>query len=224
MKIFRKSAIVLPLALLSSSWIGAQDLSRYRIFSLGSSLATISKQVNESPARVILVHQSPELIQELRWWPIEPSESSARAETVEQIQFSFCNRELYKIVATYEGKATKGMTAEDMVQAISAAYGTAIRPAAEVSTPVPLSFSSADTQIALWKNARYSVALSRSPLTDSFQLTLVSKQLNDRAEAGIAESVRQEVEGAPQRENARLKKDADDLAALREANLKSFRP
>jgi hypothetical protein len=224
MKIFRRSAIVLALALLSSSLLGAQDLSKYRNFSLGSSLAAISKQVDELPAQVILLHQSPELIQELKWWPIESSESSARAETVEQIQFSFCNRELYKIVATYEGKATKGMTAEDMVRAISATYGSAIEPAADVSAPAPLSFSSADTKIALWDNARYSATLSRSSLMDSFQLTLVSKQLNGQAEAAIAEAVRQEIEGAPQRETTRLKKEADALAAMREANLKSFRP
>ena len=224
MKIFRKLPIVLALALLSNSLMGAQDLSKYRNFSLGSSLTAVSKQVDELPAQVILLHQSPALIQELRWWPIEPSESSARAEAVEQIQFSFCNGALYKIVATYGGKATKGMTAEDMVQAISAAYGTATRPAADASAPGPLSFSSADVGIALWENARYSATLSRSPLMDSFQLTLVSKQLNGQAEAGIAEAVRREIEGDPQRETARLKKEADDLAATREANLKSFRP
>jgi hypothetical protein len=224
MKIFYKTAIALALILVSTSTVAAQDLSKYRDFSLGSSLAGISKQVNASPNEIGVTHQSPVLIQELTWWPIESSESSARAEAVEQIQFSFCNRELYRIVATYEDKATKGMTADDMVQAISATYGTAIRPAADSSAPAQLSFSSADVRIALWENNRYSVALSRSPLMDSFQLTLVSKQLNSQAEAGIAEAMRQEIEGAPQRETARVKKQADDLAAMREANLKSFRP
>jgi hypothetical protein len=223
-KILRTSGMVLALALLSSPLIRAQDLSEYRNFSLGSSLATISKQLDALPAQVVLLHQSPKLIEELRWWPIESRESSARAETVEQIQFSFCDRALYKIVATYEGKATKGMTAEDMVQAVSATYGRALRPGADVSTSVTLSYSVADTQIALWENDRYSASLSRSPLMDSFQLTLLSKQLNNQAEAGIAEAVKQEAEGGPQRETARLKKEADDLAAMREANLKSFRP
>jgi hypothetical protein len=224
MKIFYKTAIALALILVSTSTVAAQDLSKYRNFSLGSTLAGISKQVNASPNEIGVTHQSPVLLQELTWWPIESSESSARAEAVEQIQFSFCNRELYKIVATYEDKATKGMTADDMVQAISATYGTAIRLAADSSAPAQLSFSSADVGIALWENNRYSVALSRSPLMDSFQLTLVSKQLNSQAEAGAAEAARQEIEGAPQRETARVKKQADDLAALREANLKLFRP
>jgi len=89
MKIFYKTAIALALILVSTSTVAAQDLSKYRDFSLGSSLAGISKQVNASPNEIGVTHQSPVLIQELTWWPIESSESSARAEAVEQIQFSF---------------------------------------------------------------------------------------------------------------------------------------
>jgi transglutaminase/protease-like cytokinesis protein 3 len=224
MKTVHKSTIALALIFFSTSIIGAQDLSKYRNFSLGTSVAGISKQVDATPSQVSVTHQSPVLIQELTWWPIESSESSRRAEAVEQIHFSFCNRELYKIVAKYEDTATKGLTADDMVRAISATYGIARRPAADLSAPAQLSYSSADLPIALWENARYSVALSQSPLSDSFQLTLLLKQLNGQAEAGIVEAVRQETEGAPQRETARVKKEADDLEAMRQANLKSFRP
>ena len=40
----------------------------------------------------------------------------------------------------------------------------------------------------------------------------------------IVEAVAQETEDAPGKETARVKKEADDLAAVRQANLKSFRP
>jgi hypothetical protein len=66
--------------------------------------------------------------------------------------------------------------------------------------------------------------LSHSPVSSAFQLTLLSKPGNAKAEAGIAEDVKQETESAPQKETARIKKDADDLEALRQANLKSFKP
>jgi hypothetical protein len=224
MKLAHKSTITLALILFSTSMIGGQDLSKYRNLSLGTSLAGISKQVDATPNQFTVIHQSPVLIQELTWWPVATSESARRAEVVEQIHFSFCNHDLYKIVVTYEDTATKGLTADDMVQAISATYGTAAQPTADLSAPAPQGFSSADVQIALWENARYSVALSHAPLSDSFQLTLLSKQLNGQAEAGIAEAGRQEIADAPQREAARVKKEADDLAAMRQVNLKSFRP
>ena len=224
MKLVHKSTITLALILFSTSMIGAQDLSKYRNLSLGTSVAGISKQVDATPNQFTVIHQSPVLIQELTWWPVATSESDRRAEAVEQVKFSFCNRALYKIEATYEDTATKGLTADDMVRAISATYGIATRPVADPSAPAQLSYSSADVQVALWENSKYSVALSHSPLSDSFHLTLLSKQLNGQAESGIVEAGRQEIEGAPQREAARVKKEADDLAAMRQANLKSFRP
>jgi hypothetical protein len=224
MKIFKKSAITLISVLLWTSLIAAQDLSKYRSFSLGSSLASVSKQVDARLNEVSVIHQSPVLIEELTWWPITTSGTASRAEAVEQVKFSFCNRELYKMVATYQETATRGLTADDMVRAVSDTYGTAIRPPAEPGAPAQLTYNSADTQVALWENTRYSVALSHSPLTDSFALTLVLKDLNAQAETGIAEAVKQDTESAPQRETARVKKEADDLATMREVNLRSFRP
>jgi hypothetical protein len=223
-KMMRNTLICLAASLLSVSAICAQDLSKYRNFSLGTSVASISKQVDARPEELRVTHQSPVLIQELTWWPIGSSNPAARSEAVQQIRFSFCNRQLYKIIVTYDETATKGLTAEDMVQAISARYGAATRPAADTNVSAPLSYSSDDTQIALWQDSRYSVALSRPQLSQSFQLVILSKELQTQADAAIAEAVAQEREEAPQRETARVKKEADDLQTLREANLKVFRP
>ena len=65
MKIFHKSTATLALILLSTSMIAAQDLSKYRSFSLGAGLGSISKQVDATPNDVSVVHQNPALIQEL---------------------------------------------------------------------------------------------------------------------------------------------------------------
>ena len=224
MRMFHKSTATLALILLSTPMIAAQDLSKYRSFSLGAGLGNISKQVDATPNDVSVIHRNPALIQELTWWPVTSGEPIRRAEAVEQVKFSFFNHELYKIVATYEDTATKGLTADDMVKAISSTYGIAKRPAADPSAPAQLTYSSADVELAIWESSEYSVVLSHSPLSDSFQLTLESKQLNGEAEVAIVEAVAQETEDAPGKETARVKQEADALAAMREANLKSFRP
>jgi len=48
--------------------------------------------------------------------------------------------------------------------------------------------------------------------------------LNGQAGAAIAEAVKQDRDGAPQREIARAKKEADALETTRQVNLKAFRP
>jgi hypothetical protein len=224
MKMMRPLIIGFVLFLLSSPVTFAQDLSKYRTFSLGMRLAALSKQVDATPNQVSVIHQSPVLIEELTWWPVESYRSSARSEAVEQIRFSFCNRQLYKIAATYDETATRGLTTDDMIQAISATYGTAIRPPVDISASAHVSYSSTDIQVALWENSQYSATLFRSPLSTSFQLVMLSKQLNGQAEAAIAAAVKQEREDAPQAEIARGKQEADDLEATRQANLKTFRP
>jgi hypothetical protein len=224
MKMMRALPVALALCLLSTPAMFAQDLSKYRTFSLGMPLTALSKQMDTTSDQASVIQQSPVLIQELTWWPIESYGSSKRSEAVEQIRFSFCNRDLYKIAATYEGTATRGLTTDDMVQAISAIYGTAIRPPVDTNASADLSYKSADVEVALWENSQYSVTLFRSPLSTSFQLVMLSKQLNGQVEAAIAAAAKQEHEDAPQAEIARVKKEADDLEATRQANLKMFRP
>ena len=124
MKIIRKAAISLALVLLTTPLISAQELSRYRKFALGTSLAALSKQIGQDPHQATLIHQSPAVIKELQYWPVETSYSAVPAEPVSQISFSFYNGELYRIAVTYDQNAIEGMTEDDMVRAVSARYGT----------------------------------------------------------------------------------------------------
>ena len=87
-----------------------------------------------------------------------------------------------------------------------------------------MSYSDAEEPLAFWEDPQDSVTLSRSPLSNSFQLVMFSKQMNRQAVAAISEAVKKEQEDAPQKEVARLKKEADDLETMRQANLKAFRP
>ncbi|MFZ0978135.1 MAG: hypothetical protein WAN23_01925 [Candidatus Acidiferrales bacterium] len=223
MKMIRNMGICLVASLLSVPLLYGQALSKYRNFSLGMRLTELSKQVNATPDEVIVVHHSPALIQELTSWPLPPYQSTSPAESVQEILFSFYNGALYKMVVTYESSATEGLTAEDMTRALSAKYGVATLPIAEAN-PTAISYGSPAEPVAFWQDSQYLVTLSRSPLSKTFQLVMLSKQMNGQAETAIAEAVTQESEDAPQKEVARLKKEADDLETQRQNNLKTFRP
>jgi hypothetical protein len=224
MKLIRDMMICLAAILLSVPLVYAQDLSRYRNFVLGTSLTELSKQVNETPAEVTVLQQSPALIQELTWLPIQSYPSSASTEAVQEIRFSFYNGQLYRIAAMYDSTATQGLTAADMIDAISEKYGVATRPVAAANAPAIATYSNRSETFASWGGSRYLLTLSRSPLSGTFELVLFSKQLNSQAEAATAAALIMERESAPQREAARVKKEADDLETTRQANSKAFRP
>lgn len=135
MEMMRRVMISLVMILLSAPLIHGQDLSKYRGFSFGMSLVEISKQVDSQPLHTKLIHKRPAVIQEVTWWPRESSESSLQAEPVWQVLFSFYNGEVYRILVTYDQRATAGLGIEDMVEAVSAKYGSATRPDVEISFP-----------------------------------------------------------------------------------------
>jgi hypothetical protein len=227
MKLMR--ILVIPLVtilmiLLSAPLVHGQDLSKYRNFSFGMSLVELSKQAGSQPVHTKLIHKRPAVIQEATWWPRESSGSSFQAEPVWQVFFTLYNGELYRILVTYDRHATQGLTAEDMVQAISAQFGTATMPAAEISFSTNELYRSTEKVIARWENSQYSINLIRSRFLDSFALVMFSKRLDAQAEAAIAESVKLERREDPQKEIERQKREADSLAAARLKNRKTFHP
>jgi hypothetical protein len=216
--------LMIVVILLSTSQIRAQDLSMYRNFSFGMTLADISKQIDKKPSDSTVIHERPALIEELTWLPIQPYDLSRPAEPVDQILFSFYNGALYRMLVTYEDSATKGLTDEDMIRAVSAKYGVATRPvAAVVNFPMNPSYKATEKVIARWEDPQYSVNLFRS-YGDTFALVMFTKQLDTQAGISIAESVKLEQQEAPLKEAARVKKGADDLEIDRQKNIKTLRP
>jgi hypothetical protein len=216
--------LMIIVILLSTSQIHAQDLSMYRNFSFGMTLADISKQIDKKPSDAAVIHERPALIEELTWLPIQPYDLSRPAEPVDQILFSFYNGALYRMLVTYEDSATKGLTDEDMIRAVSAKYGVATRPvAAVVNFPMNPSYKATEKVIARWEDSQYSLNLFRS-YGDTFALVMFTKQLDTQAGISIAESVKLEQQEAPLKEAARVKKGADDLEIDRQKNIKTLRP
>jgi hypothetical protein len=211
------------LAALAVPALSAQDLAKYRNFSLGSSLTVVSKQAQARPDDVTVVHEKPALMQEMKLWLVDPMNGATKTEPVEHLQLFFLNKTLYEIKTVYKTAATEGMTDEDMIRALSMTYGVATRLAAPSASP-DLSFDEADVPLAVWEDSQYSVTLFRAPLRRSFQLISLSKPLYVEAETAIAAAEAAERASAPERESARVEKEASDMQTTRETNVKGFRP
>jgi hypothetical protein len=207
----------------------ARDLSSYRDFQLGMDLFAVAKRADMERSEARTIHQRPALIQELEWRPQDSLGSSAMADPVRNVLFSFYNGELFRILVSYDQYKTEGLTDEDMVEAISAVYGTGTRPAAKV-----ILFSSfyvyndSEKVIARWEDLQYSFNLFRSSYQPVFGMLVYSKQLDPLAQAAIVKAIELDELEAPQREIERQKKEDQETRTAaekaRSVNKAAFRP
>ena len=210
--------------LLTAPLLRAQDVSKYRHFTLGMSMTRVLERTGQKMADVKLIHGRPALVQELNWWPPNLPGISYQSDTVEQILFSFYNGELYKISVTYDRSSTEGLTEEDMVKSISAKYGPPTYVALAIDYATNDRYGVTQTPVASWEDAQYSFNLVRSSFTDHLGLVIYSKRVNEEAELAIAEAIKLNEQEGPQREAALQKKQTDDLESARQKNRKIFRP
>jgi hypothetical protein len=224
MKTMRSLILCLVVLLLAAPLLHAQDLSKYRHYTIGMSLSRVLERTDQKMADVKVIHGRPALIQELTWWPPNLPGASFQSDTVEQILLSFYNGELYKISVTYDRTSTEGLTAEDMVKSISAKYGPATNIMLVTDSAKIDRYDVRQELVATWEDAQYSFNLVRSSFTDRLGLTIYSKRANAAAELAIAEAVKLEEREGPQREAERQKKQTDDLETARQKNRKIFRP
>jgi hypothetical protein len=224
MKTTRSSILCLVVLLLAAPLLRAQDLSKYRHFTIGMNLSRALERTDQKMADVKVIHGRPALIQELTWWPPNLPGASFQSDTVEQILLSFYNGELYKISVTYDRASTEGLTAEDMVKSIAAKYGPATNVVLEIDSAKNHRYDVRQKPVASWEDSQYSFNLVRSSFGDVLGLVIYSKRLNAEAELAIAEAVKLDEQEGPKREAERQKKQTDDLEATRQKNQKNFRP
>jgi hypothetical protein len=210
---------------ISSSVISAQDLSSYREFRLGTSLVTVAQQAGiTSEGRVL--HERPELIQELMWLP--PMSSSRQGDSASKVVFNGYNGRLFRIVVDYSRNRTEGLTAEDMVEALSVQYGLATLPGREISRSRSRISSGSDQPLASWEDSEYSVHLFRSSYPSTYGLVVLSKPLDALARAAAVDAIRLDEEEAPQRELDLQQKQTEANRVrqdkAREVNKPTFRP
>jgi hypothetical protein len=203
-----------------SSAVGiAQDLSKYRDFQFGMKLDSVAQQVQMKPADARTRHDRPALIQTLEWNQVGYSESAIKDASVRTIRFDFYNGELSKMVVTYNPVETNGLTAEDIIEAISTKYGPATTPGDSVSVPTSDSTTYEDQEkvLARWDNEQYSYNLYRSSYGSTFGLVAFSKMLDLLARNASRESDRLDKLEAPAKELAQQKKRVDDARSAQEA-------
>lgn len=224
MKIIRNLIFCLGALLLMAPAPRAQDLSKYRGFSLGTSLDDVLKLSVQRLSDVKTIHAQPMLLQELTWWPPSTSGSSSHSDSVEEILFFFSNGALYKMSVTYDRSSTEGLSAADMVKSISLKYGPPASVESVIDPAMDSLYNTKPGSLASWEDLQYSCHLVRTPFSDQFGLLIYSKRANAEAEIGIAEGVKLEAQERPEKEADEKKKEAADLEVTREKNQKSFRP
>jgi len=219
----------LQVGAVSVSSIEAQDLSMYREFQLGMNLLAVAKQADVEPSEARVIHQRPALIQELEWRLRGSLSSSSQPDPVSEVLFSFYNGELFRMVVNYDRHRTEGLTDDDMIEAISAKYGTATRPKATIILFSSFQvYNDSEKVIARWEDSQYSFDLFRSSYQPTFGMLVYSKFLDAPARAAIVEAIRLDEQEAPQREIQRQKQEDEanraEQDAARLVNKTAFRP
>jgi hypothetical protein len=229
-------AIAILGVVFSAPSIYSQDLSRYREFQFGTGLPAVAKQAHLKASEARAIHQRPALIQELAWEARSYIHSSPRSDSVKDILFSFYNGELFRMVVIYDPDRIAGMTVEDIVEAVSAKYGAATRPVAEITLSSTQFYTGgeklisdrSEKVIARWEDSQYSFNLIQPVYKSTYGMVMYSKRVDALARAAIVEAIRLDEQEAPQRETERQKKKDDENRAQQEkdrrANKAPFRP
>jgi hypothetical protein len=221
-------AFKLPLlcAALGTCLLPAADLSSYRGFQFGMNLSRAAEQAGMRTSDAKLEYQRPVMIQLLDFQPNLFHSAVAKNDPVSEISLSFLEGELFRMAVVYDRYKVEGMTTEDMIQALSASYGTAARPKAEIA--YHSYYGESAPVIARWEDSEYSYNLIRADDRSTFAMVLYSKALDARAQTAIIEAARLNALEAPQREADRISKQAEENQLEQEkarlANKASFRP
>lgn len=208
----------------------AQAPLRYREYALESSVASVVKISGARDYEIQTLHERPARIQEVEWRaPYAPS-GSELADPVRDVRFSFYDDTLYQIVVTYDRDRTEGLTHGDVVESLSRTYGMPLLSSRGTARgPLSASVPATDTTIvAHWEDATAFLTLTKGTYPPHYQLVLISKTLNARADAAIKEAIRLDAQEAPRRELDRREKNLTDARMASEKarviNKAAFRP
>jgi hypothetical protein len=223
----RSLIIAVGLILLCGQVTSAQDMSRYRVYVLESSLDSVVAASGARAADAKTLHVRPATIQDLEWRAPYVGSGTTLADPVREIVFTFYNDALYQVVVTYDRDRTEGLTNRDIIESISAVYGMPGLASARSWASRPPEALPDSIVLARWENAESMLTLVRA-YGPEFQLILMSKPLSTRARSAIKEAIRLDAIEAPRREAEQRKKDASDASSARDktgaTNKAAFRP
>jgi hypothetical protein len=226
-----RSAATIVLLTLAASSLHGQSRSRYRDFELGSDVSSVSAHAKIAASEAKTIHSRPAVMQELEWRPpyVVTSLAAVQDDPVRQIVFSFYDNQLSRMVVDYEHERTSGLTDADMIDALSGSYGPPLKPAGQrPRASLSRVEEESGTPLARWGDPDYSLVLYRSSYGSGFRVIVTSPKLEALARTAEARAILLDDREAPQRDLARLKKEAEDTRAAEEkariANKATFRP
>ena len=123
----RVSAVAFLAFVLSGQLLVAESPFRYREYALESSVAAVLKISGQRESETKTLHQRPASIQELEWRAPYVRAGAGPADPVRDVVFSFYDDQLYQVVVTYSRDRMDGLTNDDLIQSLSAAYGAPLK-------------------------------------------------------------------------------------------------
>jgi hypothetical protein len=211
--------------------LAAQDFGRYREFELGSDVTAVAAVTGTSAGDVKVIHQRPALIQELTWRPKYTVRRAAapHIQSLAQVVFAFHENRLFRVTIDYAQAETAGLIDADMIDAVSAIYGTPLLPSATRNAPAAAVYNAPGTLIAQWGNVDDSIKLYRVfSYASRFRMIVTAEAISALARRDAAQALLLDASEAPQREAARASKEADDRRIAEEkarsTNRGTFRP
>src|ERR1700752_5178979 len=128
-----------------------------------------------------MIHQRAPVFQDLEWKPPHWIAGSTAASTdpVEHVLFSFYDDQLFRVVVDYGQERTEGMTGPDMIEAISAVYGTPLpRTSRGAGIPASRTEMESGAPMARWGDPEHAVTLFQtSAYRGSFRLVVTDTRL-----------------------------------------------
>lgn len=212
-----------------ATWLLAADYGQYRGFRLGSSVDAVVKAAASPSSSVRTLHQRPSLLQEFTWRPPYTSSpaTTAAADPVREIVFTFVDDQLFKVAAAYDRRRTEGLTRADVIEALTGTYGATVPLPVQPRPRASEGIDSA-TPVAQWRTGDVTVVLQEYEYTAQFVLVIASVPLEQLARQAQAAAIAQDAREAPMREAARAKQVAaaarDEAEKTRTTNKAGFRP
>jgi hypothetical protein len=225
---FRHAGASAACLVLAVSTLSSAELSRYREFTLGSSLPSVTAVTKTTERDLKTIHSRPAMLQQLEWRPRYMTGAPVPGrDSIDRVVFDFVDNQLFKMSIAYARDRTNGLTDADMVDSLVAVYGAPSSPSRHAVSP---GFDSSEgiEVIAEWRQADATVALRHGPYSEAFTLVITSLSLDTIARKAQATAVIMDEREAPAREAAQEKKRADDARRAEElarsTNKKVFQP
>lgn len=202
-------------------------LSRYRGVMLGDSVQVVVDRLKLAASDVTVVHEHPTIVQALTLRPpFFVNGTSADADPVAEIVFTFHLGRLARIVVSYDRERTQGLTNADLHEVMSSVYGTSILLVAPTRSTVTLP---AERQtIGHWEDGETLVLLWREEYPSRVGLTITSIAGDAALQEALVAGAQLHAAGAPARDLAL--RDAEAAAIqnrdekIRRDNKAKFRP